>query len=249
MSAETFHVEALIFVIILVIYVLTSHIIENRKIPYLHESSIAIIMGILTAIISKYVRTLLPGPAQTDIIQQRTILRPYTTAHHLLGRLQPQKIPVLLKLRHDQLPGNIRDHHRLLPALPLPHLPQSLLPNPHPHRNPHPRQRSMRHRYSRRQFSHSGRKVPRAQCCPIRRGHSQRRGGYYFVWNHQQVRTRLNWRIIHVFFCLGSYKVVEQMALNFCYLFFFSVAFGTLSGFGLSYLFKMYESINKHPIK
>jgi len=56
MSAETLHVEALIFVIILVIYVLTSHIIENRKIPYLHESSIAIMMGILTAIISKYVR-------------------------------------------------------------------------------------------------------------------------------------------------------------------------------------------------
>lgn len=39
------------------------------------------------------------------------------------------------------------------------------------------------------------------------------------------------------------------MALDFCYLFFFSVAFGTISGFGLSYLFKMYESINKHPIK
>jgi hypothetical protein len=56
MSAETFHVEALIFVIILMIYVLTSHIIENKKIPYLHESSIAIIMGILTAVISKYVR-------------------------------------------------------------------------------------------------------------------------------------------------------------------------------------------------
>ena len=55
MSAETFHLEALIFVIILVIYVLTSHIIENKKISYLHESSIAIIMGILTAVISKYV--------------------------------------------------------------------------------------------------------------------------------------------------------------------------------------------------
>lgn len=39
------------------------------------------------------------------------------------------------------------------------------------------------------------------------------------------------------------------MFLDFCYLFFFSVAFGTLSGFGLSYLFKIYESINKHPIK
>lgn len=39
------------------------------------------------------------------------------------------------------------------------------------------------------------------------------------------------------------------MFLEFSYLFFFSVAFGTLSGFGLSYLFKTYESINKHPIK
>ncbi len=55
MATEAFHVEAFIFVIILIIYVLTSHIIENKKIPYLHESSIAIIMGILTAIISKYV--------------------------------------------------------------------------------------------------------------------------------------------------------------------------------------------------
>ena len=39
------------------------------------------------------------------------------------------------------------------------------------------------------------------------------------------------------------------MLMDFCYLFFFSVAFGTLSGFGLSYLFKIYESINKEPIK
>lgn len=39
------------------------------------------------------------------------------------------------------------------------------------------------------------------------------------------------------------------MFLNFCYLFFFSVAFGTFTGFGLSYLFKIYESFNDHPIK
>jgi hypothetical protein len=55
MSTETFHVEAFIFVIILIIYVLTSHIIENKKVPYTHESSIAILMGIITALISKYV--------------------------------------------------------------------------------------------------------------------------------------------------------------------------------------------------
>ena len=63
MSPEPFHVEALIFVIILLVYVLTSHIIENRKIPYLHESSIAIFMGILTAVTSKYVPLLLPRPS------------------------------------------------------------------------------------------------------------------------------------------------------------------------------------------
>jgi NhaP-type Na+/H+ or K+/H+ antiporter len=55
MSTETFHVEAFIFVIILIVYVLMSHVIENRKVPYAHESSIAILMGIITAFISKYV--------------------------------------------------------------------------------------------------------------------------------------------------------------------------------------------------
>ena len=39
------------------------------------------------------------------------------------------------------------------------------------------------------------------------------------------------------------------MFFDFSYLFFFSVAFGTISGFGLSYLFKVYESINEQPIK
>ena len=38
------------------------------------------------------------------------------------------------------------------------------------------------------------------------------------------------------------------MTLDFSYLFFFSLAFGTISGFALSYLFKLYESINHHPI-
>jgi hypothetical protein len=55
MSAEAFHLEALIFVIILVVYVLTSHVIENKKVSYIHESGIAIVMGMLTAFISKYV--------------------------------------------------------------------------------------------------------------------------------------------------------------------------------------------------
>lgn len=39
------------------------------------------------------------------------------------------------------------------------------------------------------------------------------------------------------------------MFLNFCYLFFFSVVFGMLTGFGLSYVFKKFESFNKHPIQ
>ena len=62
MATEAFHVEAFVFVVILVIYVLASHIIENRNIPYLHESSIAIIMGILTAVFSKYVLQPLARP-------------------------------------------------------------------------------------------------------------------------------------------------------------------------------------------
>lgn len=44
-------------------------------------------------------------------------------------------------------------------------------------------------------------------------------------------------------------STVMQMSADFTYLFFFSVAFGTVSGFGLSYLFKELESFNKHPIK
>lgn len=39
------------------------------------------------------------------------------------------------------------------------------------------------------------------------------------------------------------------MGFDFTYLFFFSVAFGTVSGFGLSYLFKILESFNKYPLK
>lgn len=53
---ETFDVEAFIFVIILVVYVLMSHVIESKKVPYLHESTIAILMGVMTAVIAKYVR-------------------------------------------------------------------------------------------------------------------------------------------------------------------------------------------------
>lgn len=56
MSEESFSLEAFIFVIILIIYILTSHLIEVRKVPYLHESTMAIFMGVLTAAFAKYVR-------------------------------------------------------------------------------------------------------------------------------------------------------------------------------------------------
>ena len=55
MGEETFSLEAFIFVIILIFYILTSHLIEVRKVPYLHESTMAIFMGILTAAFAKYV--------------------------------------------------------------------------------------------------------------------------------------------------------------------------------------------------
>lgn len=53
---DLFGVEAFIFVIILVIYILTSHLIEMKKVPYLHESTMAILMGALTATLAKYVK-------------------------------------------------------------------------------------------------------------------------------------------------------------------------------------------------
>ena len=58
MSEETFSLEAFIFVIILIIYILTSHLIEVKKVPYLHESTMAIFMGVLTAAFAKYVQTI-----------------------------------------------------------------------------------------------------------------------------------------------------------------------------------------------
>lgn len=40
-----------------------------------------------------------------------------------------------------------------------------------------------------------------------------------------------------------------QITFDFTYLFAFSVAFGAITGFGLSYLFRKIESFLKHPIK
>lgn len=52
---EVLTLEATFFVVILLLYVLSSHIIEARKIPYLHESTLAIIMGALIGAFAKYV--------------------------------------------------------------------------------------------------------------------------------------------------------------------------------------------------
>jgi NhaP-type Na+/H+ or K+/H+ antiporter len=54
---------------------------------------------------------------------------------------------------------------------------------------------------------------------------------------------------LRIIFAEYRFKVVGQMAFDFCYLFFFSMAFGLFTGFGLSYLFKIYESFNRQPIK
>lgn len=129
MSPDPFHVEAFIFVMILVVYVLTSHIIESRKIPYLHESSIAIMMGMLTAVISKYVRVLEAGPGAGNRIQQRALLRSHPPPDNFQRRVLATQIPLLLKLPHDQFSGHLRDHHRFPPALGLPHPAQLLLPS------------------------------------------------------------------------------------------------------------------------
>ncbi|CAD8174885.1 unnamed protein product [Paramecium pentaurelia] len=50
-----FQVEALIVVIILVSYILTAHIIAVKRIKFLHESVVAILMGIVTALFIKYI--------------------------------------------------------------------------------------------------------------------------------------------------------------------------------------------------
>lgn len=39
------------------------------------------------------------------------------------------------------------------------------------------------------------------------------------------------------------------MVVEFLILMFFSIAIGAISGFGLSYLFKVNESFNRYPIK
>jgi hypothetical protein len=45
----------LIFAIILVVYITTAHIIDIKKVPFLHESTVSIVMGILCALFFKYV--------------------------------------------------------------------------------------------------------------------------------------------------------------------------------------------------
>lgn len=46
---------ASIFVAILTVYVMLSYLIELKKIKFIHESTVAIAMGVLTAVFCKYV--------------------------------------------------------------------------------------------------------------------------------------------------------------------------------------------------
>jgi len=52
---ESFSLEALIFLLILAVYVLASYFIDKYKVAFLHESTIAICLGFLTAIFLKFV--------------------------------------------------------------------------------------------------------------------------------------------------------------------------------------------------
>lgn len=48
-------IQALVIVAILLSYTLTAHLIQRYKIRFLHESVVAIFLGIVTASILKYV--------------------------------------------------------------------------------------------------------------------------------------------------------------------------------------------------
>jgi hypothetical protein len=52
-------VEALVFLLNLAVYVLASYFIEQRRIALLHESAIAVCLGLITALFIKYVQVAL----------------------------------------------------------------------------------------------------------------------------------------------------------------------------------------------
>lgn len=58
MEDESFSIEALIFIVILVIYILASYYINKLQISFLHESTVAIFLGFLTALFLKFVTLL-----------------------------------------------------------------------------------------------------------------------------------------------------------------------------------------------
>ena len=142
--------------------------------------------------------TLYLGPGQTDRLLELGLLRPHSAAHYLLGWLQSQEIPIFLEFWNDQLPRHYRHHDRLHPPLRLPHIPQPILLNPDPHRNPDPLKCNVRHRHSRSKLPHQGIKIPSSQRRSIWLGHPQRRSSHYSFRNHIEIKTRLNRRIIHV---------------------------------------------------
>jgi hypothetical protein len=50
-------IEALLIAVILIIYILASHIIQVKEIPYIHESSLAILLGLLLQLFTLEVKT------------------------------------------------------------------------------------------------------------------------------------------------------------------------------------------------
>lgn len=52
MSASSLSLQALIVAIALIIYIITSHVIEVKKIQFVHESAISIVMGLCIAAIN-----------------------------------------------------------------------------------------------------------------------------------------------------------------------------------------------------
>lgn len=55
MEDETFSIEVLIFATVLAIYVLASYYIKRWEFTFLHESTVAIFLGFITALVLKFV--------------------------------------------------------------------------------------------------------------------------------------------------------------------------------------------------
>lgn len=74
---HAFSLEALIFLLVLAVYVLASYFIDKYKVAFLHESTIAICLGFLTALLLKLVRLSLLRPWEQASSSQRTFSSHY----------------------------------------------------------------------------------------------------------------------------------------------------------------------------